>query len=195
MAKETSVWTIGHSNHDLARLIGLLRSARVEAIADVRSQPFSRFSPQFNRGALRAALLGSDLRYAFLGDELGGRPPEQDLYDADGHVLYGQLAKTARFKAGIDRLLGGAERLRVAVLCSEEDPTDCHRRLLVARVITEMGVSVVHIRGDGSTVAEKELSARATTFSQGTLLAEETAPWRSTRSVSPNAPPRTSSAV
>src|SRR5581483_9780536 len=91
-----TVWSIGHSRHDLPRFLSLLKGAGIEAVADIRSQPFSRFSPHFNRSNLKPALVAEVISYAFLGDELGGRPPEASLYDAQGHVLYGEMAKTER---------------------------------------------------------------------------------------------------
>jgi uncharacterized protein (DUF488 family) len=184
MTSTTCVWSIGHSNHDMPRFLELLRGVGVEVVADVRSQPYSRFSPQFNRREFKEALAEAGFAYAFLGDELGGRPPEPDLYDADGHVLYGEVAESERFRSGLDRLLSGAGRFHVAMLCSEEDPTNCHRRLLVTRVLAGQGIAVVHIRGDGSAETESELDARLRQHSQSALFGEELSPWRSTRSVS-----------
>jgi uncharacterized protein (DUF488 family) len=151
------IWTVGHSTHELPVLADLLRRHRIDAVADVRSQPFSRRNPQFNRENLSAHLVASGLRYVFLGMELGGRPPEAEFYDGKGHVLYGEVAKTERFGSGLERLLTGASQYRVAILCAEENPARCHRRLLISRVLVERGVIVRHIRGDGSMITEEEL--------------------------------------
>ncbi len=120
------VWTVGHSNHSAGELIGLLAAAGIEVVVDIRSQPFSRRQSQFNREPLRRALDAAGLGYLFLGDQLGGRPPEPELTDERGRVDYGAVAGLARFRQGIDRLRAGAGRFRVAVLCSEEDPARCH---------------------------------------------------------------------
>jgi uncharacterized protein (DUF488 family) len=165
-----TVWTLGHSTHELPVLVGLLRGAEIEVVADVRSQPFSRWNPQFNRERLRAALGDAGLRYEFLGAELGGRPPEAEFYDAAGHVLYGALARTERFASGLGRLLDWAGECRVAILCSEENPARCHRRLLVGRVLVGRGVDVVHIRGDGSVVADRQLGPFPPDVSQDSLF-------------------------
>ena len=118
------------------------------------------------------------------------RPAEGDeLYDDEGHVLYGALAATSLFKAGIDALEARAKTRRVAIMCSEEDPTDCHRRLLVTRVLQARDVLVDHIRGDGRAQSEADLEPAA--FQQS-LFAEEK-PWRSTRSVLHRQPRATSS--
>jgi uncharacterized protein (DUF488 family) len=179
--ERTTVWSVGHSNHPLPRLFELLRAARIDAVADVRSAPYSRFAPHFNRDPLEMSLKTAGIRYVFLGDALGGRPNGDEYYDDEGHALYGQVAVTQWFNAGLDRLLDGAGRLRVAMMCAEEDPTHCHRRLLVARVLRERGVSVEHIRGDGRLEAEQELDDPQ--FALFTPPGAET--WRSTQSVSP----------
>ena len=153
-----------------------------------RSQPFSRYNPQFNRDALRSALLESGTQYAFLGAELGGRPPEPEFYDSEGHVLYGAVVKAERFNSGLQRLLKGSDGYRVVMLCSEEDPTHCHRRLLVGRVLAEQEISVAHIRGDGSVVHDEHLDAPLQQGTQGALFGQEVSPWRSIRSVSPSTP-------
>lgn len=167
---DLTIWTVGHSTHELAVLLGLLRGPGIEVVADIRSQPFSRRNPQFNREGLRAALDEAGLRYVFLGAELGGRPPEAEFYDGAGHVRYGAVAGTERFAAGLRRLLDGAGGHRVAVLCSEENPAQCHRRLLVGRVLVGQGVDVVHIRGDGSVAADQQFGPFPPDVSQGSLF-------------------------
>jgi uncharacterized protein (DUF488 family) len=187
------LWTIGHSNHTSEHLVELLQGAGIEVLVDVRSQPYSRFSGHFNQEALKVSLGEAGLRYLFLGRELGGRPPEPEMYDEDGHVLYGEVAKSERFRAGLERLIAGARQYRVAMMCSEENPADCHRRLLIARVLRDEGVGVTHIRGDGDLVSEVELSRDVDGPEQPTLFGEEERPWRSIRSVSRSTPPRSSS--
>ncbi len=155
--RTAEIWTVGHSTHSLPVLADLLRGHRIEVLADVRSQPFSRRNPQFNRDSLGSCLESAAIRYVWLGAELGGRPPEAEFYDGKGHVLYGMVASTERFLSGLERLMGGAERYRVAIMCAEENPARCHRRLLVARALVERGVTVRHIRGDGSLVSEEDL--------------------------------------
>jgi uncharacterized protein (DUF488 family) len=179
---ETRIWTVGHSSHELPVLVELLRGPGIEVVADIRSQPFSRYNPQFNRRRLEQALSEAGIKYVFLGAELGGRPPEPEFYDADGHVRYGAMAATERFNSGIERLLAGAARYRVAILCSEEDPAHCHRRLLVGRVLTGRGIAVTHLRGNGRVAEEAELGSLASPR-QGALFAGEDHGWRSVRPI------------
>jgi uncharacterized protein (DUF488 family) len=161
---------------------------QVEVVVDVRSAPYSRWAPQFNQRELKAALNAAGLRYLYMGTELGGRPADPGLYDAEGHARYDLMARTAAFRAGIDRLRRGIGRYRVALLCSEEDPAGCHRRLLVGRVLVNDGVRLLHIRGDGSLQPEDPAAlAFRETFRQPSLLpggeAQQPEAWRSVRPI------------
>ena len=143
-----TVLTIGHSIHALDAFIALLRRHDVSAVADVRSAPYSRFNPQFNREPLAEALAAAGIRYVFLGRELGGRSDDPACY-ADGRIRYERLAATESFRGGLDRVVDGAAKYRVALMCAEKEPLDCHRTLLVSRALDEQGVDVAHIHADG----------------------------------------------
>ena len=147
-AGKLRIWTIGHSNHPFEHFANLLRKYEIEVVVDVRSVPYSRFSPQFRKESLVAALKAANIQYLFLGAELGGRPQDMSFYDSDGRVLYGRLAESPPFQSGIERLQTGAGEYRCAIMCSEEDPAGCHRHLLVGRVLTRIDMKVSHLRGD-----------------------------------------------
>ena len=196
MAREPSAWrilTVGHSNHSPERLIELLVGHGVEVVVDVRSSPYARYATHFNREPLEKLLRTHGLKYLFLGDVLGGRPEGHEFYDDQGHVLYGRLAASPTFAAGVERLLRGAQISCIALLCSEEDPSECHRRLLLGRVMADRGVDVFHIRGDGRLQSEAELGEELhfqKTKGQMTLFdTEEPQQWKSTQSVLPKEPP------
>ncbi|MEV6231221.1 DUF488 domain-containing protein [Saccharopolyspora shandongensis] len=144
----STVLTIGHSTHAFRVLVGLLRRHDITAVADVRSLPVSRFTPQFNRGSVERGLHEAGIKYVFLGKELGARTEDSACY-VDGRVQYGRLGQTTDFASGIERLVRGAKSERIAVMCTEGEPLDCHRTVLVARVLTDRGVTVDHIHGDG----------------------------------------------
>jgi len=150
--------TVGHSNHPLEALLALLRRYGVQTVVDVRSSPYSQYTVHFNRETLRDRLEEDGIAYRFAGDRLGGRPERRAFYDEQGYVLYDRLAASAVFQEGITWLLGEARSSRVLLLCSEEDPSPCHRRLLIGRVLGERGVTVRHIRGDGRLQSERELA-------------------------------------
>lgn len=143
-----NVYTIGHSTHSTEAFLALLRQHGVEALADVRSSPFSRFNPQFNREALEQFLKANGILYVFLGKELGARSEDRSCY-LDGRVQYGRLARTPLFQSGLDRVLQGAAKYRLALMCAEKEPLECHRTLLVAKALVERGQAVQHIHADG----------------------------------------------
>jgi len=189
------LYTIGHSNHEQEHFRELLKRHQIDVLADVRSQPYSRHTPQFNAEELKAALTAEGIQYVFLGDQLGGRPSDPEHIDREGRALYYRMARSAAFLQGIDRLASGMAKYRVAIMCSEEDPTVCHRFLLVSRVMAQRGTEVRHIRGDGSLDPDERIrAASGTSRHQGLLFPEmEDDSWRSLRSVLPEAPPRNSS--
>ena len=185
-AMSAHMFTIGHSRHPLEVFLQLLEHHDIELLADVRSVPQSRFSPQFGRKQLEAAVAAAGRSYAFLGKELGGRPDGASFYDDDGYVLYGRRARSAEFLDGVRRLEAELPGRRVAILCSEENPAHCHRRLLVGRVLGARGVAIDHIRGDGRLEPESELAREPER--QGTLFgAGDDDAWRSTHPVRPPA--------
>jgi uncharacterized protein (DUF488 family) len=153
---EITLYTIGHSDHTLAAFVDLLRQHAITRVVDVRSQPYSRWTPQFNREPLRRDLEEAGLTYRFMGDALGGRPSDPALYTA-GAPDYGKMAEATAYRQGIEQLLDLARTERVAVLCSEGDHRRCHRHRLIAQTLLQRGARVLHIQPDGGTVeAEPE---------------------------------------
>lgn len=188
-----SIWTIGHSNHAFERFAELLRSERIEFVVDVRSYPYSRVAPQFNRESLDDALRKMGARYLFLGEELGGRPSLDEQYDEQGRARYDLMAQMPAFQASVQRLLKGCQEHRVALMCSEGQPGECHRRLLVGKVLADRGVQLCHILPSGAIQREDSVSLNPDQ-GQVSLFGKEAA-WRSTRSVSRRRRLSTSSAA
>ena len=193
----SSFFTLGHSNHAIETWLALLRQHGVEVLVDIRSSPYSKYAPHFDKALIQRSLDEAGIRYLFLGAELGGRPANPAYYDASGRVLYSRLCDDAHFKAAIARLETGMERFRVALLCGEEDPAHCHRRLLVGRVLAERGHTMHHIRGDGRLESDETVTAEAgkpLIDAQPALFAElDEDQWRSTASVLPKKTPASSS--
>ncbi len=144
-----SILTIGHSNHTLAMFLQLLAMHYVTALADVRSSPYSRVCPQFNREQLAESLLNSGIKYVYLGSELGGRSDDPSCYERR-RIRYDRLARTSGFHNGLKRLVRGAGEYHVAMMCSEKEPLHCHRTLLIGHELDKMSeVDVIHILPDG----------------------------------------------
>ena len=148
-ATQCQVFTLGHSNHSIGFFLDLCEKHCVTTIADVRSTPHSKFASQFNKVPLRDALKERGIKYVFLGRELGARSTDPTCY-VNGKVQYDRLAQTEPFHAGLDRLVLGSASERIAIVCTERDPLDCHRTLLVARALVGRGLDVDHILSDGS---------------------------------------------
>ncbi len=178
--------------------LALVRQHGVEVVVDTRSSPYSRYVPQFDKELVQRSLEEAGVRYLFLGAELGGRPANPAYYDNSGHVIYGRLRDDSNFTAAIARLETGMERFRVALICGEEDPAHCHRRLLIGRVLTEHSHTMLHIRGDGRVETDATVAAaseKPLVEAQAELFAElEEDKWRSTASVLPKRVPASSSA-
>jgi uncharacterized protein (DUF488 family) len=155
----TMLYTVGHSNQSIEKFTSLLSANGITAVADVRSRPFSRRYPQFNKERLAAALAQQGIAYVFLGKELGARSEDPTCYE-NGKVQYSRLAATPAFKAGIERVLAGAEKFRVALMCAEKEPLDCHRTLLVSRALEGAGASIAHILADGTVEPQERTMSR-----------------------------------
>jgi uncharacterized protein (DUF488 family) len=153
-----TLWSIGHSNHTIEAFVELLRRNAIAQLADVRTAPFSRHWPQFNRDELAYALKMAGISYVFLGRELGGKPESAALRGPSGIPDYDAIAATPLYASGLERLKAlGAER-RTAFMCSEADPAHCHREKLVARSLRAAGWQVRHILGDGTIQSEVQVS-------------------------------------
>lgn len=146
---QRQIFSIGHSNHLIENFISLLKDSDINMIVDVRSAPFSRMFPQFNQPALKESLGEDAIGYLHLGNHLGGRSNDPNDYQ-DGQVVYELLASKEAFKIGIERLKGGSARYQIALMCSEKEPLDCHRTLLVSEALVSSGIPVSHIHANGS---------------------------------------------
>lgn len=154
-----TLYTIGHSTQAIESFVQLLDEHDVSAVADVRSQPYSRINPQFNRESLTAALNAAGVAYVFLGRELGARSEDRSCY-VDGKAQYERLAQTDLFQEGIRRLTEGVRKHRIALMCAEKDPITCHRMVLVCHKLRRKPLEIVHIREDGRLETNSEAEKR-----------------------------------
>jgi uncharacterized protein (DUF488 family) len=154
-----ALFTVGHSDHIAGQLISLLRLHRVEAVADVRSNPYSQRLPQFNRETFEGTLKTSGIHYSFLGHELGARREEQECY-VEGRADYELIAKTPSFQAGLKRLEEGLTKMRIALLCAEHDPLTCHRMILICRHLRARCPAIQHILRDGTLESNQQAEMR-----------------------------------
>jgi len=153
------LYTIGHSNHKTDDFIRLLRTHGVTCVADVRSTPYSRYCPQFNQKSLTLALENANIKYIYLGDQLGARPIKAHCHNGD-YVNLEYVARTEEFKLGLNRLIEAASKYRVALMCAEKEPLECHRCILVCRHLNEHNLRIKHILEDGSIEDHEESERR-----------------------------------
>ncbi len=174
-----TLFTIGHSNHDLGDFLSVLINHGVQTLCDVRSRPGSFRFPQFNREPLEALLTSAGLRYEFFGEALGGRPADPRVYHADGRVDYAARRKSPEFIAGIDRLLELSRVTNTVLMCAEDDPLQCHRFLMICPALLERGVIPAHIRRGGILESQRDAEDRLlelhgrTAFATGSLFVSE----------------------
>ncbi len=154
-----TVLTIGHSTHMQHGFISLLRQQGVTALCDVRSRPYSRMNPQFNREELRESLRECGIRYVFMGHELGGRSEDEACYDG-GKVRYDRIANTESFRKGLARVQKGMRDYQLALMCAEKEPLECHRAILIARYLVQIGLDVRHIHANGTLESHSEAMNR-----------------------------------
>ncbi|MFN8591245.1 MAG: DUF488 domain-containing protein [Thermomicrobiales bacterium] len=144
------VYSIGHSNHDAETFLALLNQHEVRTVIDVRSAPFSRYVPHFNRRNLARLVERAAMHYVWLGNLLGGRPEDPECYGADGALDAAYVASRPWHQDGIARVLASAAANPTVILCSEENPRRCHRHRLLEPSLGKLGAIVLHIRHDGT---------------------------------------------
>ena len=151
-------YTVGHSTYEIDEFIKLITSNKVDCIVDVRSQPYSKFVPQYNREKFKIELLKHEIKYIFMGNLLGARWTDEHLLMDSGIVDFEKVIETRDFKYGIFRLLDGIKKgYTIAIMCSEKEPSECHRFSLVSRELNQQEVEVHHILSNGSTISDVEL--------------------------------------
>ncbi|WP_414549205.1 DUF488 family protein [Anabaena sp. CCY 0017] len=154
------LFTIGHSNHSIQDFIELLQKHDVTALADVRSHPYSRYLPHFNRSLLKDALVSTNIHYEFLGQELGARSENPECY-VDGKAVYEKIAATELFGKGIKRVLKGIKSYKIALMCAEKDPIFCHRAILVCQHLRNVPhLAINHIKSNGELESHHQLEDR-----------------------------------
>jgi uncharacterized protein (DUF488 family) len=152
------LYTIGHSKHPIEKFLGLLKLHGIKTLVDVRTNPMSRFNPQFNKKRLEESLANEEIEYVFAGEGLGGRPKNPGFYDESGVIVYERVAESKAFKDGLAQVVAMLDEKNVAVMCSEEDPQACHRKSLIGKALAGVpGITLRHIRGDGSSQDEMAL--------------------------------------
>ena len=156
-----SVYTIGCSTNTLERFLELLKMHNINCIVDVRSTPFSKYTSQFNREGLQSYLKKQNILYIWMGKEFGARRDNKELYSIQGYLDFEKVIKDDEFLGGVDRIRNGISKgYRICLMCTEKDPIDCHRTILVSKGLDDNDIEVNHILQDGKLVNKKQIDER-----------------------------------
>lgn len=156
--QENIIYTIGHSTHTLEYFRELLDAYRINCVVDVRQTAASSYNPQYNGTTLKPYLQQNGIVYIHMGPEFGARPRNPAMLDAEGRVDFEKVRESPLFLQGIGRLKKGVEKgYRIALMCSQSDPFDCHRFVLIAYYLVRHGFTVRHILKDKSCVDNSRL--------------------------------------
>jgi len=144
------LYTIGHGNRKSEDFLALLKEFGIEYLIDVRSQPYSKFNPQYNQNDLKFFLERNGIKYVFMGDNIGGRPKDTSCYDNEGKVDYEAVKTKEFFINGIERLKTAYNKdINVVIMCSESKPCECHRSEQIGRVLNTDNIILKHIDENG----------------------------------------------
>lgn len=177
---DTTIFSIGHGARTVENLISLLQKFEISYVIDVRTKPRSRFNPQYNRDRFAESLIKHGIRYVFMGDALGGIPADLSCYDQDGKVDYEKVKRKDFFLSGIDRIQTAYEKnIRVACVCSEIDPCDCHRSKLIGEVLRDRKIPILHINKEGSLEDQSSVIKKVLRITEFDLFDTTSAPLKS----------------
>lgn len=183
------VYTIGYGARDMVQFLAVLERYQIAYLIDVRSQPYSRHKPEFTRDDLERSLRAAGIRYVFMGDALGGRPNDSTCYDADGKVDYAAVAERSFYRQGLERVMNAhAQGLRVALMCSEGKPEQCHRSKLIGKSLAQDGIPVAHIDENDELISQTDVLTRLTGGQLSLLSDEEMMPTGSRKRYRSQAP-------
>ena len=152
------IFTIGHSTHSSEYFLELLQAHNIDTVIDVRSTPASSYNPQFNKDTLQSFLKQNYIKYMHFGDEFGARQTDESILDDEGCVDFELFRKTYQFQSGIERVdIGISKGFKIALMCAEGNPLECHRFSMISVYLEEIGITVKHILKDKSIILNKEL--------------------------------------
>ncbi len=156
-----TVYTVGHSTHSIEKFVELLQNHKINCVIDVRSTPYSKYNPQYNKELLQKALVQKDVLYAHFGSEFGARYTSKMMLDAEGRVDFDKVRASDGFQQGIIRLEKSlSQGYRVTLMCSEKDPLACHRFSMISYELIRVGINVMHIMEDGNIIQNQDLEKR-----------------------------------
>lgn len=152
------IYTIGHSNYTMERLIDMLEYYNINCVVDIRGTPYSKYNIQFDKEAIRYALTNAGFVYIYMGKELAAKRIRKNSYNNEGYSNFEEVIKEEEFKRGVERLKNGCEKgYKIILLGAMQDPIRCHRSILVGRELVKNDFDVKHILDDYSIVTQDDI--------------------------------------
>lgn len=152
------IYTIGHSNYTMERLIDMLEYYNINCVVDIRGTPYSKYNIQFDKEAIRYTLTNTGFVYIYMGKELAAKRIRKNSYNNEGYSNFEEVIKEEEFKRGVERLKNGCEKgYKIILLGAMQDPIRCHRSILVGRELVKNDFDVKHILDDYSIVTQDDI--------------------------------------
>lgn len=152
------IFTIGHSNYSIDRLIDMLRHFNIKCVVDVRGTPYSKYNVQFDKETIRYSLTKAGFIYIYMAKELAAKRLNKISYNDEGYADFEKVIHEDDFKKGVERLRDGCRKgYKIVILGAMQDPIRCHRSILVGRALREYGFNVKHILDDYSIAYQEDI--------------------------------------
>ncbi|ASW43430.1 DUF488 family protein [Clostridium isatidis] len=143
------IYTIGHSNYSLERLIDMLKYFDINCVVDIRGTPYSKYNVQFDKESIRYSLTKAGFTYIYMAEEFAAKRPSKISYNEEGFSDFEKVVQEEAFKRGVERIKNGINKgYKIVLLGAMQDPIRCHRSILVGRELTKLGFNVKHILDD-----------------------------------------------
>lgn len=185
MSENSTLYSIGHGHKTITEFIGELCDCGIKFLIDVRTNPYSKWAPDFNQGVIEDWLTQAGVRYIYMGDSIGGKPQDDSCYDEEGFFDYQRMAKVPKFQIGLNRLvIANDKKLSVAIMCTETDPSQCHRSKLIGRELYfTHNINMCHIVEIGKYVPQTTIMTALTKgkWLQGNLFGSSEPPYFKSR--------------
>ena len=156
-----TIYTIGYSGFSMNDFLNTISSHKISLIVDVRSQPYSRFFPDYNIESLKIFLAQKGIFYRNYDKAFGARQENHSFYSKDGYLDFEQFTKSEQYIYGFEKLVKSMKQdYMFALMCAEKDPINCHRSIMIARTFSNVGYNVIHLMPDDIVMTQQDIEER-----------------------------------